>query len=173
MCCIWSHICLIHVPVILHNALSLIFIHYRQNYAVTNLLYSMHITLTWTSLVFSLHFVKYVKVKCILVQALRLCTDRTAHRGSRGIALLFLDYGTRRGWGVSVMPWPLFTPGKDPVPIVQEAVWAPGPVWTGAENLAPTGIRSPDRPARSQSLYRLSYPAHLLNMYHIKKCFRQ
>ena len=24
----------------------------------------------------------------------------------------------------------------------------------------PTGIRSPDRPARSQSLYRLSYPAH-------------
>ena len=28
------------------------------------------------------------------------------------------------------------------------------------ENLAPTGIRSPDRPARSQSLYRLLYPAH-------------
>ena len=27
----------------------------------------------------------------------------------------------------------------------------------GAENLAPTGIRSPDRPARSESLYRLSY----------------
>jgi hypothetical protein len=26
------------------------------------------------------------------------------------------------------------------------------------ENLVPTGIRSPDRPARSQSLYRLSYP---------------
>jgi len=45
-----------------------------------------------------------------------------------------------------------FTPGKDPVPIVQEAWWAPGPVWTGAENLAPTGIRSPDRPARSESL---------------------
>jgi hypothetical protein len=30
----------------------------------------------------------------------------------------------------------------------------------GAENLSPTGIRSPDRPAHSQSLYRLSYPAH-------------
>ena len=50
-----------------------------------------------------------------------------------------------------------FTPGKDPVPIVQEAGWAPGPVWTGAENLALTGIRSPDRPARSELLYRLSY----------------
>ena len=35
------------------------------------------------------------------------------------------------------MPRPLFTPGKDPVPIVQEAGWAPGPVWTCAENLAP------------------------------------
>ena len=34
------------------------------------------------------------------------------------------------------------SPGKDPVPIVQEAGWAPGPVWTGTENLAPTGIRS-------------------------------
>jgi hypothetical protein len=31
------------------------------------------------------------------VQALRLCTGRTAHRGSRGIALPFLDHGTRRG----------------------------------------------------------------------------
>ena len=30
-----------------------------------------------------------------------------------------------------------FTPGKDPVPIVQEAGRASGPVWTGAENLAP------------------------------------
>jgi hypothetical protein len=28
-------------------------------------------------------------------------------------------------------------------------------------NLALTGIRSPDRPARSQSLYQLSYPAHV------------
>jgi hypothetical protein len=26
-------------------------------------------------------------------------------------------------------------PEKDPVPIVQEAGWAPGPVWTGAEYL--------------------------------------
>ena len=29
-----------------------------------------------------------------------------------------------------------FVPGKDPVPIVQEAGWAPGSVWIGAENLA-------------------------------------
>jgi hypothetical protein len=43
------------------------------------------------------------------------CTGRTAHRGSRGIALPFLDQGTRRGWGVSVKLRPFFTPGKDPL----------------------------------------------------------
>jgi hypothetical protein len=64
-----------------------------------------------------------------------------------------LDAG---GWSTS-RPAAL-TPGKDPVPIVYEAGWAPGPVWTGAENLTPSEIRSPDRPARSESLYRLSYP---------------
>ena len=37
------------------------------------------------------------KVKCTLVQALRLCTGCTAHRGSKGIAVLFLDRSTRRG----------------------------------------------------------------------------
>jgi hypothetical protein len=42
------------------------------------------------------------------------------------------------GWSV---PRPgRFTLGKDPVLIVQEAGWARGPVWTGAENLAPTGM---------------------------------
>jgi len=39
------------------------------------------------------------------------------------------------------------------------AWWASGPVWRGAENVArPSGIGSPDRPARNESLYRLSYP---------------
>jgi hypothetical protein len=36
-------------------------------------------------------------LNCTLVQALRLCTGRTAHRGSRVIALPFLDHATRRG----------------------------------------------------------------------------
>ena len=76
------------------------------------------------------------KSECTIVQALSPCTVRTAHRGSRGIALLFLEHDTRKVRGVSVMLWTLFIPGKDPVPIVQEVGWAPGPVWTGAENLA-------------------------------------
>jgi hypothetical protein len=54
------------------------------------------------------------KFKCTLVQALRLCTGRTAHRGSRRIALLFHDGGTRRRCGVSVTPRPLFTRRERP-----------------------------------------------------------
>ena len=85
----------------------------------------------------------------------------TGHEGPDGEQMssstlpstLGLDGG---GWSA---PHPgRFTPGKDPVPIAQEAGWAPGRVWTGAENLAPTGIRSPDRPAGSESLCRLSCP---------------
>jgi len=58
---------------------------------------------------------------------------------------------------VNATPRPLY-PRKEPVPIVQEAGWAPRPFWTGAENLASTGTRSQDRPDRSESLYRLPYP---------------
>ena len=62
-----------------------------------------------------------------------------------------------------------FTPWKDPVPIVQEAGWAPGPVWTGVENLAHSSIRCPDRPARSESLYRLSYLGPAITLRHQNK----
>jgi len=62
--------------------------------------------------------------------------------------------------------WPSSLPAalpreRDPVPIVQEAVWASWSVWTVAENLTPIGIRFPDRPARIESLYRLRYPSLL------------
>jgi hypothetical protein len=35
----------------------------------------------------------------------------------------------------------LVTPGKDRVHIVQEAGWASGPVWTGAEHLTLPGFK--------------------------------
>jgi len=94
------------------------------------------------------------------IQALRLCTGRTAHRGSSSVALLFHDHGTRRGWEISVMSRPLFTPGKDPVPIVQEAGLAPGPVWTGAENLAPhrDSIPGPSIPLIPWSFLGVNWP---------------
>jgi len=73
-----------------------------------------------------------------------------AQRVGRGIALLFHDRGT---------PRPHFSPGKDTVPILQETGWAPGPVWTGGKS-RPHRDSIPDLPARSQSIYWLSYPAH-------------
>ena len=62
-----------------------------------------------------------------------------------------------RGWSMS-RPAAL-PPGMSPATIGQDGRGAPGPVWTGAENLypPPPGIRSPDRPACSEALYRLSY----------------
>jgi len=66
------------------------------------------------------------KVKCTLVQALRLCTGRTVHTGSRGIALFFTDHCTKRGWGVSVKPRPLFTPGKTRYPLYRKLVGPQG-----------------------------------------------
>jgi hypothetical protein len=97
-----------------------------------------------------------VKVKVTLEQATK------AQRASRGYSsTLSLTSQLDGGEWLNSRPG-LFTPGKDPVPIAQEAGWAPGPVWTGAENLAPTGFRSPARPVSSESLYRLSYPGPLL-----------
>ena len=71
-----------------------------------------------------------------------------AQRLGRGIALLFHERGTKKGWVVSSTPRPHFTPGKNPVLILQEAGWAPGPVWTGG-NFRPHRHSIPDRPACS------------------------
>ena len=93
---------------------------------------------------------------------------RTGHEGPEGeqsySSTLSLT-SELDGGGWSTQRPGRFTPGNDPVPIVQEAGQAPGPVWTGAENLAPTGIRSPDRPAGSESLYRLSYRGPQIVLY--------
>ena len=107
----------------------------------------------------SLHAYKMVKVKW---SRYRL---GVAQRVGRGIALLFHDRGTRRRWVVSSTPRPHFSPGKDPVPILQEAGWAPGSVWTGGKS-RPHRDSIPDLPARRKSLYRLSYPAHTTRLYH-------
>jgi len=76
------------------------------------------------------------------------------------------------GWVAKATPRPLYTRERDPVPLVEEAGWALGPVWTVAGNLAPSGIRSPDRPARSESLYRLHYAGPLKILKLIVKKFR-
>jgi hypothetical protein len=79
--------------------------------------------------------------------------------GGIGIALHSLDLGARRGGWSAPRPG-RFTPEKVKVHIVQESGWDPGPVWICAKNVAPTGIRSPYRPAGGEPLYQLSYRAH-------------
>jgi hypothetical protein len=53
------------------------------------------------------------------------------------------------------------TPGKTRYPYYTGGWWSSVTVWAGAEYLSRTGIRPPDRPARSESLYRLNYPGPL------------
>ena len=65
------------------------------------------------------------------------------------------------GWVVNATPRPLYPrqwPGTQP-----EAGLSLRAVWTGAENLSPTGIRSPGLCMRSQLLYRLHYPDPYFN----------
>ena len=56
-------------------------------------------------------------------------------------------------WVVNATPWSLYPWERYTVG------WAPETVWTGAENLARTEIRFPDRPTCNESLYRLIYTA--------------
>ena len=69
----------------------------------------------------------------------------------------FFNTGAR--WGGWLTPRPgSFTPRKRPGTLCTEAPWALRQIWTSAENIALTGIRSPDLPARTRLLDRLSYP---------------
>jgi len=62
---------------------------------------------------------------------------------------------------VSSTPRPHFTPGKDPLPILQEAGWAPGRVWTGGKS-RPHWDPIPDRPARSSVAIPTELPGQLI-----------
>jgi hypothetical protein len=152
--------------------------------SVTNIIISQNIHISsWITL-----YLRHARISNLQNTELIYFNDGCNAHGRRKEALLRISYkldsnfmssmrvdftlsqptktlGTRRGWGVSVTPRPHLTSRKDPVPILQEAGWASGPVWTGAENLAPTGIRSPDRPVRRQSLHRLSYRGPQLNLW--------
>jgi hypothetical protein len=76
-----------------------------------------------------------------------LCSDREAAVHHQMIR----SFGARRVRVISITPRP-FYPGKDPVPIVQEAGWVSGPVWTGAENLTSCrdSIPEPSSPTMSR-----------------------
>ena len=90
-------------------------------------------------------------IKCTLVQALRLCTGRTAHRGSRGIALPFHDNGTRRGEGSLSRPGRFLPPGKAQYPLYRR-LGEPQGRYGQVRKISPHRDSIPDRQASSQSL---------------------
>jgi hypothetical protein len=62
------------------------------------------------------------------------------------------------GWMVNTKARQLYAQESDPVNIVDEVQWVPGPVWTGPENLTPHWVSNPklSKP-HTASLYRLRY----------------
>jgi len=79
---------------------------------------------------------------------------RTGHEGPEGeyrYSSTLYNNGARRWWVVSATPQPFYPRERDAIPMVQEGVSAPGPVWTGAENLAPAG-----HPGKEQNEHRFS-----------------
>jgi len=88
-------------------------------------------------------------------------------RLGRGIALLFQDRDTRRGWVVSVTPLPHFTRGKETVPILQEVACVPGRVWTGGKS-RPHRDSIPHRPACSSvDILTQLPPPHIIILFYI------
>jgi hypothetical protein len=92
-------------------------------------------------------------VECTLVQALRLCTGRTAVRGVRCIAVPFHDHSTRTGEGSASRSGRSSPPGKTRYPLYRSLGGPQGRSGQVRKISPSTGIRSPDRPACSQSLY--------------------
>ena len=52
----------------------------------------------------------------------------------------FFNLGARYGWVFKITLRPLYTRERDRQLILQEAGWFSGPVWTAAENVAPSEI---------------------------------
>ena len=99
----------------------------------------------------SVDFILKVTVRFTLAQATKVRV------GGGHISILSLT-SLLDGGGWSSRTGPVTPRERHTVPTAQEAGWAPGPVWAGAGNLTPTGIRSPHGPARSKLQYLLSYP---------------
>jgi hypothetical protein len=70
-------------------------------------------------------------------------------RVNTSIALLTPNLGATRGWAMNATPWVLYYRERQALPTEQEAGWTLGSVWAGTKNVAPTGVLTQDRPARS------------------------
>jgi len=81
------------------------------------------------------------------------------HRREVGVWLQPIrKLGAKRRWVVTTTPRPLYPLERDLVPIVEETVWVSETVWTGS---ALNGTRSPDHPARRDSLHEIRRPIYI------------
>ena len=83
-------------------------------------------------------------------------TTRVAERALiKGIALPCVNLGAKLRWVVNATLRPLYPRVRVPIPIVQEAELAPGPVWTSEEkrqSFAPTWVRTAYRSAHTVAI---------------------
>ena len=71
------------------------------------------------------------------------------------------------GWVINVKHRSLYLQESPPYSLYRKLCGLQGQVRTFAENFASSGILSPDRPAGSESLYRLRYSDPLFPLYYI------
>ena len=82
---------------------------------------------------------------------------RRGHESPEGVEIQlysFFNLSGRYGWVVSATPWPLYSQ----YPLYRRPGGPQGRSGQVRKFSSTTGIRSADRSARSESLYRLSYP---------------
>jgi len=122
-----------YVPVF-HNVLWRFYSLRLQRYEVYHFMKSLvKASLSFVCRYIYIYIYIYIKVKWSRYRS------GVAQRVNRGIALLFHDRGTRRGWVVSSTPRPHCTPGKTRYPFYRRLGGPQGRSgW--AENLVPTGI---------------------------------
>jgi hypothetical protein len=86
----------------------------------------------------------------------------TGHEGPKGEqryrSTLSLTSALDEGCWSTPRPGRSLPPGKTRYPLYRKLGGPQGRSGQVRKALPPTGIRSPDRPARSESLHRLSYP---------------
>jgi hypothetical protein len=85
---------------------------------------------------------------------------RTGREGPDGRAEVWLyslfNLGGRWWWVISATPWPLYSRER-PITHSTGGWMGPRADLDGSVKFRPTGIRSPDRPTRSELLHRLRY----------------
>jgi hypothetical protein len=93
----------------------------------------------------------YVHILTVKVTPWHVCAGTQERRIQRQP---IRNLGTRRGWIVSTTTRPLY-PMEG---FGTRSTGASRTVWSGMENVAPIGIRSPDRAAPIELIYRLRFP---------------